>query len=37
VPDAFSHGTAKQRMAWFARGYESGNINQCDTFNARAL
>jgi len=37
VPDAFSHGTAKQRMAWFARGYESGNINQCDTFSARAL
>ena len=37
VPDAFSHGTAKQRMAWFARGYESGNINQCDTFNASSL
>lgn len=37
VPDAFSHGTAEQRMAWFTRGFESGNINQCDTFNAANL
>ena len=37
VPDAFSHGTAEQRMAWFTRGFESGNINQCDTFNATNL
>lgn len=37
VPDAFSHGTAEQRMAWFTRGFESGNINQCDTFSATNL
>ena len=37
VPDAFSHGTAEQRMAWFSRGFESGNLNQCDTFKAKQL
>ena len=37
VPDAFSHGTAEQRMYWFTRGFESGNINQCDTFRATNL
>jgi uncharacterized protein len=33
VPDAFTHGTSEQRMYWFKRGYESGDINQGDTFN----
>jgi predicted metalloprotease len=37
VPDAFSHGSAVQRMKWFTRGFESGAINQCDTFNAQQL
>ena len=37
VPDAFSHGTAEQRMYWFTRGFESGNINQCDTFSVTNL
>jgi predicted metalloprotease len=37
VPDAFSHGTAEQRMHWFTQGFESGNINQCDTFSATTL
>lgn len=37
VPDAFTHGSAEQRMAWFTRGFESGNINQCDTFSAQQL
>lgn len=32
VPDAFTHGTSQQRMTWFKRGLESGNIAQCDTF-----
>lgn len=32
VPDAFTHGTSKQRMDWFMRGYNSGDINQGDTF-----
>ncbi|MBP6534260.1 MAG: zinc metallopeptidase [Arenimonas sp.] len=37
VPDAFSHGSAEQRMAWFSRGFETGDIGQCDTFNAARL
>lgn len=37
VPDAFSHGTAEQRMAWFSRGFESGQIGACDTFKAASL
>lgn len=37
VPDAFSHGTAEQRMAWFNRGFESGDLAACDTFAATSL
>ena len=37
VPDAFSHGTAEQRMVWFNRGFETGQIGACDTFKAAAL
>ena len=37
VPDAFSHGTAEQRMAWFSRGFETGDLGQCDTFSASSL
>lgn len=33
VPDAFTHGTSAQRVYWFKKGYESGDINQGDTFN----
>lgn len=33
VPDSFTHGTSKQRQTWFARGYKSGKINDCDTFS----
>jgi uncharacterized protein len=32
VPDAFTHGTSEQRMYWFKRGFETGDINQGDTF-----
>lgn len=32
VPDAFTHGTSKQRMQWFMKGYNSGNIEDDDTF-----
>lgn len=32
VPESFTHGTAKQRAAWFRRGFETGDINQGDTF-----
>ena len=34
VPDAFNHGTSEQRRFWFRRGFESGRIESCDTFNA---
>jgi predicted metalloprotease len=36
VPDAFTHGSAEQRVRWFKRGYESGRLETCDTFNADA-
>ncbi len=32
VPDSFTHGSSEQRMTWFKRGYQSGDINQCNTF-----
>ncbi|MCF9034591.1 neutral zinc metallopeptidase [Acinetobacter nectaris] len=34
VPDSFTHGTSQQRMHWFDRGFQSGNIHDCDTFNS---
>ncbi|MCU0791231.1 MAG: zinc metallopeptidase [Nitratireductor sp.] len=34
VPDAFNHGTSEQRKAWFARGFDAGRIEACDTFSA---
>ncbi|MBP9925834.1 MAG: neutral zinc metallopeptidase [Cyclobacteriaceae bacterium] len=37
VPDSFTHGTSAQRQRWFRKGYETGDINQGDTFNATAL
>jgi len=37
VPDAFTHGTSKQRMDWFMKGYRSGDVNQGDTFGALGL
>jgi hypothetical protein len=33
VPDSFTHGTSKQRMEWFMRGYRTGDISQGDTFS----
>ncbi len=33
VPDSFNHGTSAQRKKWFARGYQSGKMNSCDTFS----
>jgi predicted metalloprotease len=33
VPDSFTHGTSRQRMAWFKKGYVTGDITQGDTFN----
>jgi predicted metalloprotease len=34
VPDAFTHGTSAQRMEWFKKGWETGDINQGNTFEA---
>lgn len=33
-PDTFTHGTSEQRMFWFKKGYQTGDINQGDTFAA---
>ncbi|MEL6373931.1 MAG: neutral zinc metallopeptidase [Pseudomonadota bacterium] len=37
VPEAFTHGSAEQRVRWFRRGLESGKLQACDTFNASKL
>ncbi len=34
VPDAFTHGTSAQRMYWFKKGYETGDISQGNTFES---
>ncbi|RZJ65847.1 MAG: metalloprotease [Flavobacterium sp.] len=33
VPDSFTHGTSAQRMKWFMKGFEGGNIKDGDTFS----
>lgn len=37
VPDAFTHGTSAQRMFWFKKGFQTGDIRQGDTFNSPEL
>jgi predicted metalloprotease len=37
VPDAFTHGTSAQRVYWFKKGFETGDIKQGDTFNDPSL
>ncbi len=37
VPDSFTHGTSAQRIGWFRKGLETGDIRQGDTFNAGSL
>lgn len=37
VPDSFTHGTSKQRQTWFMNGYQSGTIEDGDTFSATDL
>ena len=37
VPDSFTHGTSAQRMAWFQKGFQTGNPDTCDTFGTRQL
>jgi predicted metalloprotease len=36
VPDAFTHGSSAQRVHWFKQGFESGQVEQCDTFKPGA-
>jgi predicted metalloprotease len=37
VPDSFTHGSSEQRVRWFKRGFESGQMGVCDTFQAQQL
>lgn len=37
VPDAFTHGSSEQRVRWFRRGLDSGDIERCNTFDAARL
>lgn len=37
VPESFTHGSSEQRVRWFKRGMDSGDIRQCDTFNTASL
>ena len=37
VPESFTHGTSAQRVRWFQRGLQGGSMQQCNTFDAKAL
>jgi predicted metalloprotease len=37
VPESFTHGSSAQRVRWFKVGFESGDMNQCNTFKATKL
>jgi len=37
VPDSFTHGTSEQRLRWFRKGFDTGDIRQGDTFSAANL
>lgn len=37
VPDSFTHGSSAQRVRWFKKGFESGDLAACDTFAAESL
>lgn len=37
VPDAFTHGTSAQRVRWFKQGLKTGDIDECNTFEAQSL
>lgn len=37
APESFTHGSSEQRVRWFKRGLESGDVQTCDTFAAKSL
>jgi uncharacterized protein len=37
VPDSFTHGSSEQRVRWFRRGFETGDLNEGNTFDAQEL
>jgi predicted metalloprotease len=37
VPDSFTHGSSQQRAQWFTRGFQTGDIRQCDTFQTKGF
>ena len=37
VPDSFTHGSSEQRVRWFRKGFETGDLETCDTFSTQDL
>jgi len=37
VPESFTHGSSAQRVSWFKRGMQGGNVRDCNTFDAARL
>ena len=37
TPDSFTHGSSAQRVKWFKQGFNSGNLETCDTFSRKSL